>query len=107
MNFAENVQRDAPRDRKFEKIKNPDNINAKLFAATSINDLLTVTEQHIDTLKNDNIAITLRSLAKLLRNTANAQIDSLQKDTRYQALAAKAHEAIPTYSERGKHKVKY
>lgn len=106
MSFSESVQKESHRDKKFGKIRNPDSTNSRLIASTNINDLLTIIEQNIDTLRNDNIVVALRTLAKLLRNTPNAQIDTLQKDTRYQALTRKAHEVVSTLSERGKPQVK-
>ena len=86
----------------FDKITSYESLISRISNASNINDLLNVMNQNILLYKNEHIVLTLRVLARIIKNANQSDIESLANDERYTKLVEKAQENIEQYNEYGK-----
>ena len=80
---------------------NFENLHTRISNITNVNDMLNLVSQHILLLENDNIALSLRILARIIRNARPEEIQKLSYDERYIKLTKKAKESIDKFNEFG------
>lgn len=88
----------------FEKVTSYESLISRISNASNVNDLLNIMNQNFNLYKNEHVVLTLRVLARLVKSSNQAQVESLQKDERYQALTKKAQENLEEFNEYGKYK---
>lgn len=57
--------------------------------------------QNLMLYKNEHTVLTLRVLARIIRNTAQTELEKLPTDERFVKLIEKAQENIPQFTEYG------
>ena len=85
----------------YEKVASFENLVSKISNTSNINDILNLVSQNIFVLKNDHIVLSLRVLARIIRNSQKSEIINLGTDARYIKLTEKAKEAIEQLNEYG------
>ena len=63
--------------------------------------MLNLTSQNMSSFKNDQIVLSLRILARIIRNAKPEEIENLSHDERYIKLTQKAKESIDQFNEYG------
>lgn len=57
--------------------------------------------QNVLVYKNEHLVLTLRVLARLIKNTPQQEVEKLSQDERYAKLTQKAQESIEQFNEFG------
>ena len=85
----------------YEKVTSFESLVSRISNTSNINDMLNLVSQNILVLKNDHIVLSLRVLARILRNAQKNEVNNLGTDERYIKLTARAKEGIEQFNEYG------
>ena len=86
---------------KYDKITSYENLISRISTSENLNEVLKHFEQNEQLYKNEHIVLSLRMLARLVRNSGQKELEGILKDERYLNLIKRADEAIPTLNEYG------
>ncbi len=101
--FASRDGEEGSSSSKYDKITSYENLISRISTSENLNEVLKHFEQNEQLYKNEHIVLSLRMLARLVRNSSPKDLEGILRDERYLSLIKKADEAIPTLNEYGKH----